>query len=136
MSDLRLAMGRSAAGMQVQAKRISIVTQNIANAETTGLTPGSLPYRRQVIYFGDYMDKGLGGEVVKVKQVSYDPSPFKMKYDPHNPAADKNGYVLMPNVDRIIEAKDLEEASQSYEANLNALDISKSMLFKTIDMLK
>jgi flagellar basal-body rod protein FlgC len=137
MSDLRDAMNISASGMRVQTKRIGIVTQNLANAESTGDSSGSQPYRRQIITFDEHLDKSSGIKIVTVKKITHDQNtPLNKRYQPEHPAADRDGYVLYPNVNRIIESRDMDEARRSYEANLNALDMSKNMLLRTIDMLR
>lgn len=133
---LRDAQEISAAGMKVQTKRISVVSQNIANIDSAGSVPGALPYRRKVISFDLVKDRKLGIDLVKVKRIGKDWSDYKVKFDPHHPAANQQGYVLYPNVDRTIESMDAREAQRSYEANLNIFEITKNMELKTIDILR
>lgn len=133
--SLDKALEKSMAGMRAQAKRISYATQNLASADVTGLNPGDKPYTRQVLYFKNKKDAS-GNDIVRVERVDSDKSPYKKKYEPMHPAADSEGYVLYPNVDRFIEMKDIEEARTSYEANQGAFRVVDNMRLKTIDLLK
>lgn len=134
--DLSDAMHVAAAGMKVQASRMRVVAQNLANAESTALTPGGKPYRRQTITFENALDRVLGIKRVEVARIGTDPSPFNKKLDPAHPAADADGYVLMPNVNTLLEMSDLREAQRSFEANLNAMSLARSMLQQTLDLLR
>ena len=82
------------------------------------------------------LDKTIGADVVKVNKIDVDRSEFQKKYDPKHPGADSSGYVLAPNVNPLIELMDMREAQRSYEANLNVVSVSKTMLARTVDMLK
>ena len=126
----------SAAGMKAQGERLRAVAENIANADSTGTTPGAEPYRRKVVVFQNVLDKHTGIESVQVAKRGYDMSDFQKKFDPTHPAADAQGYVLTPNVNTIVEMMDMREARQSYEANINVVTVSKAMLAQTIDLLK
>ena len=126
----------ASAGMKAQGDRLRVVAENIANAEATGTTPGATPYRRKLVMFQNVLDKELGVPLVKVTQRGYDQSDFNKKYDPTHPAADAQGYVLYPNVNPIVEMMDMREARRGYEANLNIIEVSKSMLSRTLDLLK
>lgn len=134
--DLKDAIGIAAAGMKVQSTRMRVVAQNLANAESTALTPGGAPYRRQTITFENALDRALGIERVEVARVGTDPSPFERELDPAHPAADAAGYVLMPNVDPLFEMMDLREAQRSFEANLNAMGLARATLQRTLDLLR
>ncbi len=126
----------AASGMKAQGDRLRVVAENIANADSTGATPGSEPYRRKIVMFQNMLDKELGIKTVKVVKRAYDQSDFQKKFDPSHPAADEQGYVLYPNVNTIVEMMDMREARRGYEANLNMIEISKSMLTRTIDLLR
>lgn len=126
----------SAAGMKAQSERLRVVSENVANADSTGRTAGEDPYRRRIVTFRNVLDKELGIEKVKVDRVARDPSDFMMRYQPWHPAASSDGYVKYPNVSTIIEMVDMREAQRGYEANLNAIEISKAMLMRTIDLLR
>lgn len=134
--DLNDAMHVAASGMKVQGTRLRLVAQNLANANSTGLAPGDEPYRRQTITFKNVLNRELGLEVVKVARTGVDPSPFPLHYEPGHPAADPDGYVQKPNVNSLLEMADLREAQRSFEANLNTLSMARSMVQRTLDLLR
>ncbi len=136
MGDLVQSMQISASGMKAQSDRLKVIAQNIANADSIGQKPGDLPYRRKVLSFHNRLDRELGIETVQVKRITTDKGEFGKKYDPTHPAADKEGYVLMPNVNPLIEMVDMKEARRSYEANINMVEVSKSMLQQTLSLLR
>lgn len=136
MDDLNKSSLIAVSGMKAQAERMRIVSENLANADSLPTSPDATPYRRKTISFRNVLDKTSGTDVVKVKKVDVDRSEFQKKYDPKHPAADSSGYVLAPNVNPLIELMDMREAQRSYEANLNVVSVSKTMLSKTVDMLK
>lgn len=126
----------SAAGMKAQSERLRVVSENLANADSTAATAGGDPYRRKVVTFRNVLDKELGLQTVQVDRVTSDPGDFMLRYQPWHPAANSDGYVKYPNVSAIIEMVDMKEAQRAYEANLNAIEISKTMLMRTIDLLR
>lgn len=126
----------SAAGMKAQSDRLRVVAENVANANSTARGPDGDPYRRKLVVFQNVLDKELGAEMVKVTKRTFDTSPFKPRYQPTHPAADKNGYVLYPNVSTIVEMMDMREARRGYEANLNVIEVSKAMLTRTLELLR
>ena len=134
--DLTTSLQISAAGMDVQTARIRVVAENLANQNTTGSGPGADAYRRRTISFQNRLDESLGVETVSVKSVGTDQNPQPMKYDPSNPAADKNGYVKTPNVNSFVELMDMRDAEQAYSANLNVASTTRTMLNRTLDLLK
>ena len=134
--DLMESLMISAAGMKVQGDRLRVVAENLANADSVSEVPGGDPYRRKVITFKNALDKELGIETVQVSKVGVDQSDFRMKYDPGNPAADAKGYVKLPNVNSLIEMTDMREAQRSYEANLRAIEVARTMLQRTIDLIR
>jgi flagellar basal-body rod protein FlgC len=133
--ELRNAMDVSASGLKAQTTRLRVIAENIANAESIATTPGGDPYRRKVVQFDNYLDNPKDVDLVKVKRISNDKSDFRMVYDPSHPAADDNGYVKMPNVNRFIETMDMREAQRSYEANIEALNTARTMLRETVSLL-
>lgn len=136
-NELFSAMKISAMGMRAQGTRIRVVTENIANANTTGQTPGADPYRRQTVSFKNEMNRELGIREVEVDKISTDrTTPFKLKFEPGNPGADENGYIKLPNVNSMIEVMDVREAQRSYEANLGMIEQTRSMISRTIDLLR
>ncbi len=134
--DLMESLMISAAGMRVQGERLRVISENVANVDSVSEIPGGDPYRRKTITFQNALDRELGTSLVKVKKVGLDPSEFTRKYDPSNPAADKAGYVKLPNVNALIEMNDMREAQRSYEANLKVIEVSRGMLQRTIDLLR
>ena len=134
--DLMESLMISAAGMSVQGQRLRVVAENLANADSVSEVPGGDPYRRKTISFKNALDKELGLETVQVGKVGIDPSDFRMKYEPGNPAADAKGYVKLPNVNSLIEMTDMREAQRSYEANLRAIEVARTMLQRTIDLIR
>jgi flagellar basal-body rod protein FlgC len=134
--DLMESLMVSAAGMRVQGERLRVVAENLANADSVSEVPGGDPYRRKTISFKNALDREMGLETVQVNKVGVDPSDFRMKYDPGNPAADDKGYVKLPNVNSLIEMTDMREAQRSYEANLRAIEVARTMLQRTIDLLR
>lgn len=134
--DLEKSLNISAAGMRAQGTRLRVIAENIANANSTAQTPGGEPYRRKLVTFDNELDRSLGLETVRVDSIVADRSAFQRRYEPGHPAADEEGYVLLPNVNSLMEMADLREAQRSYEANLKAIESSRSMLQKTIDILR
>lgn len=135
-SDLVKSLYIAASGMRAQSDRLRVVSQNIANAESVGTRPGEAPYRRKVLTFRNIMDRKMEADLVKVGKYGYDDAPFKLKYDPNHPAADKEGYVRYPNINPLIEMMDMREARRGYEANVNVIEVSKGMIMQTINMLR
>ena len=134
--DLTKALRISARGMDAQTTRLRVIAENLANQATTGDSPGADPYRRKTITFVEKMDAALGSETVQVKEVGTDKSDFPKRYDPSHPAADAQGYVRLPNVNSFVEVMDMREAQRSFSANLNVMQVTRSMLTRAIDMLK
>lgn len=126
----------ASSGMKAQSDRLRVISENIANADSTGTRPGEDPYRRKTISFKSELDRKMGVELVKADKYGNDQTQFPKKYDPGNPIADKDGYVSYPNVKPMVEMVDMREARRGYEANLNVVEISKSMLMQTIGMIK
>ena len=150
-------------GLSAQRFRINLISSNIANANTTRTDEGGPYRRREVIFkavdFDKLLNKNLKDDLdtleyenpldepnlqesanpaimgVKVAKVIRDDSPFKMKYDPSNPDADKNGYVAYPNVNPVVEMADLVEATRAYQANVAAFQTSKAMATSAIGII-
>ena len=133
---LQTALHIAASGLQAQSMRLRVVSENIANAQSTGSTPGAVPYARQTVSFESEMDRTLGANLVEVKSIGVDSTPFKLERDPGNPAADENGMVKMPNVDVLVELADMREANRSYEANLQVAEQSADMLNTAVSLMK
>ncbi|MEJ5228685.1 MAG: flagellar basal body rod protein FlgC [Pseudothermotoga sp.] len=130
-----LTLNISASGMTAQRLRIDIISSNIANSESTRTEQGT-PYRRRVPIFSEYLI-GTGktkSSGVKVTRIEEDPSPFRLVYDPTHPDADENGYVSMPNVNVLREMVDLISAQRSYDANVAAFNVTKSMISSALQI--
>ena len=126
----------SGSGMRVQAERMRVIAENVANADVTGTTPGADPYRRKAITFGQVVDRASGVELVQVQQVGRDMSDFPVRHDPAHPAADEAGFVKRSNVSSIIEMSNMREATRSYEANMAMFEAGRSMRSQLLDMLR
>lgn len=133
--DLATSMLVAASGMRAQSTRMRTIAENIANANSTSSSPNGDPYRRKIATINANFDRALGATMVEAGKPVSDMSDFREQYDPGNPAADKQGYVKMPNVNSLVEIMDMREAQASYEANVNVLDASKTMMSRTIDLL-
>ena len=132
---LQSALHIAASGLQAQSMRLRIVSENIANAQSTGSSPGAAPYARQTVSFESEMDRTIGANLVEVKSIGVDSTAFKLERDPGNPAADENGMVKMPNVDLLVELADMREANRSYEANLQVAKQSADMLNTAVSLM-
>ncbi len=136
MDPLKAIASIAATGMRAQAERLRVVSENVANADSTGKTPGSDPYRRKTISFGEMVNANGADVGVQVSSVDHDMTDFTVKYDPGNPAANAQGFVKLPNVNPIIEMSDMREASRTYQANVNMLTEGRKMEQQMIDLLK
>ncbi len=137
MSDpLFSAMAISSAGLNAQSVRMRVISENIANAGTTGTRPGEDPYARKSVSFAQVMDHQKGLPLVEVAKVSAKADDFSVRYDPNHPAADQNGMVKTPNVDLLVEVADMREAVRSYQANVQAIKQARNLISMTVDMLR
>ena len=136
MDDLTASSEIASKGMKAQATRLRVISENLANADSTSEVPGGEPYRRKLVTFRNQLDKALGADTVKVRKILNDKSKLPSKYDPAHPAANAQGYVLQPNVNPLIEMMDMREAQRSYEANMNVISTSRQMVAKTLELLK
>ena len=126
----------AAFGLRAQAGRMRIISENIANADSTPQRPGADPYRRKIPTFHSELDRTLDTQLVELGKVQTDSSAFRLKYEPGHPAADVNGNVKYPNVNPLVEMTDMRDAQRSYEANINVISATRRMLQRTIDILK
>src|ERR1700712_732775 len=136
MDPLSAAMKVAGSGLEAQSTRLRVVSENIANARSTGDTPGADPYRRKTVTFGAEIDHAEGVTTVGVKKLGEDTGKFVEEFDPDNPAANEKGYVKMPNVNVLVEMADMREANRSYEANLQTIKQSRDLISSTIELLK
>jgi len=146
MSGMFGAINASASGMTAERLRLDLISNNIANANTTRTAEGGA-YRRQMAVFaarngeGDFGSimagaMGQAGQGVRVVGITRDNAPLRRVYDPNHPDAKADGYVEMPNVNIVTEMVDMMTASRAYEANVTAVNTAKSMAMKALDIGK
>jgi flagellar basal-body rod protein FlgC len=136
MDPLNASLKVSATGLEAQSVRLRVVSENLANARSTGETPGADPYRRKTVAFTDMLNSAESVSTVEIKKIGVDPTPFQTEYDPGNPAADDKGVVKYPNVNILVEMADMREANRSYEANLQSIRQTRDLISSTIDLLR
>ena len=136
MADLSKTLSLSASGMDAQTARLRVIAENLANQDSTGSSPGADAYRRKTISFESKVDAAQGVDTIQVKRIGQDQTDLPLRYDPANPAANPDGYVKTSNVNSFIEVMDMREAERSYNANLAVMQATRSMLSRTIEMLK
>ncbi|NTV90290.1 MAG: flagellar basal body rod protein FlgC [Clostridiales bacterium] len=143
------ALDVGASALTAQRLRMDVISQNIANANTTRTDSGT-PYRRKVVIFeeksntgtsfSDYLSQSsrerVVGNGVRVAGIVEDTTPFKKVYDPGNPDADTDGYVEMPNVDTVTEMVNMISATRAYEANVTSINTTKSIAMKALEIGK
>jgi flagellar basal-body rod protein FlgC len=134
--DFIKSIAVAASGLRAQAGRMRIISENIANADSTAQTATGEPYRRKIPTFHAELDRTLGAQVVGLGNVATDQSDFRVKFEPGNPAADANGNVKYPNVNSLVEMTDMRDAQRSYEANVSVISATRRMLQRTLDILK
>lgn len=136
MDPLSTALKVAASGMSAQSERLRIVSENLANAQSTGDTPGAEPYRRKTITFAAEVGRASGSAMVDVTSISRDLGEFPVEFQPGHEAADDNGYVKMPNVNVLVEMADMREANRGYEANLQVIKQARDLISMTIDLMR
>ena len=135
-NDFVRSMGIATSGLRAQAGRMRVISENIANADSTAATSTGDPYRRKVPTFSSALDRTLDAKVVTLGKIKTDASAFRVKYELSNPSADATGNVKYPNVNPLIEMTDMRDAQRSYEANLNIISATRRMIQRTLDILK
>lgn len=135
-NDFVRSMGIATSGLRAQAGRMRVISENLANADSTAATSSGDPYRRKVPSFSSALDRTLDAQVVTLGRIRPDRSAFHVKYEPGNPPADASGNVKYPNVNPLVEMTDMREAQRSYEANLNIISATRRMIQRTLDILK
>lgn len=144
------SMAVSASALTAEKKRIDVISQNMANINTTR-TPEGGPYQRRRVVFSEILQDSSANRFVKVparlspgastggvqvSQVVRDNTPARMVHDPTHPDADADGYVAMPEIDLVSEMVDLMTASRAYETNVQVLNITKSLALRALDIGK
>ena len=142
--DISSAMTISASGLSAQRKRMEIISSNLANIETTRTKEGG-PYRRkEVVFSSTPLEKSFSSQFnerlgehaqkVVVSKIVEDQTEPKLVFNPGHPDANEKGYVAMPNINLMTEMVNLINASRSFEANVQAINASKSMALRAIDL--
>ena len=119
--------------LTAQSMRLNAVASNLANADSIA-GPDGKPYRAKQVVFEAAPVDGSDALGVRVKQVVEDASPGRMVYDPRNPAANENGYVMLPNVSVVDEMVNMISASRSYQTNADVMNTAKQLLLKTLTL--
>lgn len=131
----------SAMGLKTQRRRMDIIASNLAHIETTRTKTGG-PYRRKIVVIGtkpiESFDRVLDAQVQgpQIEAVVEDQSPFRKTYNPSHPDANKDGYLLKPNIDLIVEMTNMMMARRTYEANISAMKTTRQMILKALEILK
>jgi flagellar basal-body rod protein FlgC len=134
--DLMKSIQVAVSGLKAQSGRMRVISENIANADSVPQNPNADPYRRKIPTFERRFDRELDAETVRLGKIARDQKAFQTRLEPGHPAADRNGYVKIPNVNSTIESMDLREAQRSYEANLNVVTSTRRMIQRTLEILR
>ncbi len=134
--DFMKSIAIAASGLRAQSGRMQVISENIANADSTAAQAGADPYRRKIATFQSEVDKAIDARVVSLGPVRTDQSDFQVRYEPGHPAADANGNVKYPNVNPLVEMTDMREAQRTYDANINVITATRTMIARTLDLLK
>lgn len=138
--DFLIPLETSASGLYAQRKRMDIIAGNLANLETTRTDEGG-PYRRKMVVmrpksmagsFKNIFDRQIEG--VQIEQIVEDKSPFKKVFNPSHPDADKDGYLLKPNIELIVETTNMLMARRAFEANIAAIKVARQMIIKALEI--
>jgi flagellar basal-body rod protein FlgC len=140
------AFDASGSGLSAERLRMDVTAENLANAQSTRTANGQGPYRRKEVVLQEagsgaaagatFADSLQAARGVRVAGIVEDQAPLRKVYDPGHPDADAQGYVTMPNVNTVTEMTDLIGASRAYEANVTAMQTTKAMFARTLDLLK
>ena len=136
MDNLVATFTVAGSGIFAQSQRIRVASENLANAESTGNSPGANPYTRKVISFESELDEASGANLVQVGDMEPDSSPYRIEKIPGHPAADQNGNVKFPNVNMLVELSDIREGTRTYDANVQVIKEAQNLVTATIDLLK
>ncbi|MBP7254395.1 MAG: flagellar basal body rod protein FlgC [Negativicutes bacterium] len=139
------AIDASASGLTAERLRMDVISNNIANANTTRTVEGG-PYKRKIVTFEERDNQGINsfsqilskkmktGSGVRATGIIEDGAPGKLVYDPNHPDANKEGYVELPNLNIVSEMVDMITATRAYEANTTAINSAKSMAMKALEI--
>jgi flagellar basal-body rod protein FlgC len=134
--DFLKTIAVAASGLRAQSGRMRVLSENIANADSTAQRADADPFRRRIPTFRSAIDRALGARVVALGKIKTDSSQFRVKHEPGHPSADASGNVKYPNVNPLVEMTDMREAQRSYEANVNVIGVTRRMIQRTLDILK
>ena len=129
----------SSSGLLSQRKRMDVIASNLANIETTRTETGE-PYRRKMVVMGTKPVEGFDdilGETLegtRIEDIVEDQSPFREAYNPSHPDANKDGYLLKPNIDLIVEMTNMMMARKTFEANISAIKTTRQMVIKALEI--
>lgn len=136
MDPLVTSLKVAATGLGAQSERLRIVSENLANSQSTGQAPGADPFQRKTVTFTAALDRATGASEVEITSISNDKTPFPLEFMPGHEAADEFGYVKMPNVNILVEMADMREANRSYEANLQSIKQARDLISMTIELMR
>ncbi len=136
MDPLSASLRVAGSGLSSQSARMRIVSENLANAQSTASVPGGDPYQRKTVTFAAELDKASGASMVRIDAIRNDQRAFPLEYDPGNVAADEAGYVKLPNVNLLIEMADMRETNRAYEANIQVMRQVRDLISMTIDLMR
>jgi flagellar basal-body rod protein FlgC len=143
MSGLRSAIDAAASALSAERMRMEAAVSNLANMESTR-GPDGQPYRRRDVVlqaspvetFDSALGRATGATGVRVAEVVEDQAPFRRRYEPSHPDADKDGYVALPNIDPAEEMIDMVGAARAYQANLTAISLIRDMVQRALELGK
>ncbi len=136
IDNLKATMVTAASAIEAQQVRLRVASENLANAQSTGNTPGANPYARKTVSFASQLDEVTGANRLVIGSIQDDDAPFRVENNPSHPAADEHGNVKLPNVNVLIEMADMRETNRSYEANLQVVKQARELVSMTIDLLR
>ncbi len=136
IDPLSASLIAASSGLETQSQRMRIISQNLANANSTGKTPGADPYARKTVTFAEIVDIETGARQAKVSQIGIDDAPFRVEFRPDHPAADQQGYVKFSNVNPIIEIADMQDTARIYEADLQVIKQTKQMFSMLAELIR
>lgn len=138
MSEISLIPGVniSATGLESESRRMEVIANNVANAQTTRGADGKVFQRKDVV-FSQRLDSAMGNDLggVQINEVVSDETPGRRVYRPGHPDADENGFLEMPNVNTVVEMVDMMSASRAFEANLSAIKTARTMANKALGIM-
>lgn len=136
MDNLAVSLKVSASGLSAESLRMRVVSENLANAQSTSDVAGGDPYTRKIVSFKSHMMREAGSAMVNIDGITTDKRPFVTEFDPGNPAADASGFVKKPNVNPIIEMADMRDTNRAYQANLQIFKQARDLITMTIDLMR